>query len=355
MRLESKIINQEINNGDVIFNFIVKRNSIIFLFLSLLVFVLFALDLVSGDSALSVGQVWNVFTGNETDMTTRNIVLSIRLVRVIVAVLIGVALSISGLQMQTVFRNPLADPYLLGVSPGSGLGVAFFILGAPLLGLAHSGFWQSVGIVGAGWGGAVMVLLLIAIISRYVKNILGVLIMGVMIGYIAGAIIQILQYLSSAEQLKMFFLWSMGSLGHVTTTKLFIMIPVICVGVILSIYCIKALNLLLLGESYAQTMGLNIRRARTLIFVSTTLLTGTVTAFCGPVGFLGLAVPHVARMLFNDADHRTLLPGSILLGVVAMLICDIIAKTLVLPVNCITALLGIPVIIWVVYKNLRPA
>lgn len=256
--------------------------------------------------------------------------------------------------MQTVFRNPLADPYLLGVSSGSGLGVAFFILGTPLLGLAHSGFWQSVGIVGAGWGGAVMVLLLIAIISRYVKNILGVLIMGVMIGYIAGAIIQILQYLSSAEQLKMFFLWSMGSLGHVTTTKLFIMIPVICVGVILSIYCIKALNLLLLGENYAQTMGLNIRRARTLIFVSTTLLTGTVTAFCGPVGFLGLAVPHVARMLFNDADHRTLLPGSILLGVVAMLICDIIAKTLVLPVNCITALLGIPVIIWVVYKNLRP-
>ena len=230
-----------------------------------------------------------------------------------------------------------------------------FILGAPLLGLAHSGFWLSVGIVGAGWGGAVMVLLLIAIISRYVKNILGVLIMGVMIGYIAGAIIQILQYLSSAEQLKMFFLWSMGSLGHVTTTKLFIMIPVICVGVILSIYCIKALNLLLLGENYAQTMGLNIRRARTLIFVSTTLLTGTVTAFCGPVGFLGLAVPHVARMLFNDADHRTLLPGSILLGVVAMLLCDIIAKTLVLPVNCITALLGIPVIIWVVYKNLRPA
>ena len=249
MRPGSKIINQEINNSDIIFNFIVKRNSIIFLFLSLLVFVLFALDLVSGDSALSVGQVWNVFTGNETDMTTRNIVLSIRLVRVIVAVLIGVALSISGLQMQTVFRNPLADPYLLGVSSGSGLGVAFFILGAPLLGLAHSGFWQSVGIVGAGWGGAVMVLLLIAIISRYVKNILGVLIMGVMIGYIAGAIIQILQYLSSAEQLKMFFLWSMGSLGHVTTTKLLIMIPVICVGVILSIYCIKALNLLLLGEN----------------------------------------------------------------------------------------------------------
>ena len=324
-----------------------SRNTIIFTLLIPLVVILFVFDLLSGDTTLSAGQVWNVFTGNETDETTRNIVLSIRLVRVIVAILIGVALSISGLQMQTVFRNPLADPYLLGVSSGSGLGVAFFILGAPLLG--------SVGIVGAGWGGAVMVLLLIAIISRYVKNILGVLIMGVMIGYIAGAIIQILQYLSSAEQLKMFFLWSMGSLGHVTTTKLLIMIPVICVGIILAIYCIKALNLLLLGENYAQTMGLNIRRARTLIFISTTLLTGTVTAFCGPVGFLGLAIPHVARMLFNDADHRTLLPGSILLGIMAMLLCDIIAKTLVLPINCITALLGIPVIIWVVYKNLRPA
>ena len=187
------------------------------------------------------------------------------------------------------------------------------------------------------------------------KNILGVLIMGVMIGYIAGAIVQILQYLSSAEQLKMFFLWSMGSLGHVTTIKLFIMIPVVCIGTILSVYSIKALNLLLLGDSYAQTMGLNIRKARTLIFISTTLLTGTVTAFCGPVGFLGLAVPHVARMLFNNADHRTLLPGSILLGIIAMLACDIVAKTLILPVNCITALLGIPVIIWVVYKNLRVA
>ena len=332
-----------------------KRNVLLFTTLGIVAVLLLLTDMATGDAYIPISKIGAVLTGGECDEMTRNILLSIRFIRVVVAALIGISLSVSGLQMQTVFRNPLADPYLLGVSSGSGLGVAFFILGAPLLGLAHSGFWQSVGIVGAGWGGAVMVLLLIAIISRYVKNILGVLIMGVMIGYIAGAIIQILQYLSSAEQLKMFFLWSMGSLGHVTTTKLFIMIPVICVGVILSIYCIKALNLLLLGENYAQTMGLNIRRTRTLIFVSTTLLTGTVTAFCGPVGFLGLAVPHVARMLFNDADHRTLLPGSILLGVVAMLLCDIIAKTLVLPINCITALLGIPVIIWVVYKNLRPA
>lgn len=333
----------------------VKRTTLIFILLGLLTLILFVLDLLSGDSAITAGQVWGVFTGSETDITTRNIVLSIRLVRVIVAILIGAALSVSGLQMQTVFQNPLADPYLLGVSSGSGLGVAFFILGAPLLGLGSSGLWQSLGIVGAGWAGAVMVLLLVAVISRYVKNILGVLIMGVMIGYITGAIIQILQYLSSAEQLKMFFLWSMGSLGHVTMTKLLIMAPVVFIGLILAISGIKALNLLLLGESYAQTMGVNIKRSRTVIFVSTTLLTGTVTAFCGPVGFLGLAVPHVTRMLFNNADHRVLLPGSVLLGIVAMLLCDIIAKTLVLPINSITALLGIPVILWVVYKNLRPA
>ena len=321
-----------------------SRNTIIFTLLIPLVVILFVFDLLSGDTTLSAGQVWNVFTGNETDETTRNIVLSIRLVRVIVAILIGVALSISGLQMQTVFRNPLADPYLLGVSSGSGLGVAFFILGAPLLGLAHSGFWQSVGIVGAGWGGAVMVLLLIAIISRYVKNILGVLIMGVMIGYVAGAIIQILQYLSSAEQLKMFTLWSMGSLGHITATQLGIMIPMLCIGLLISVACIKPLNLLLLGENYARTMGMNIKRSRTFIFISTALLTGTVTAFCGPVGFIGLAVPHVTRLLFNNADHRILVPGTMLTGLISMLICDIIAKKFLLPVNCITALLGVPVI-----------
>lgn len=331
-----------------------KRTTVIFISLGILSLLLFILDMLSGDSTLSGKQVWGVFTGSETDVTTRNIVLSIRFVRVIVAMLAGIALAVSGLQMQTVFQNPLADPYLLGISSGSGLGVALFILGAPLLGLSTSVFWQSLGIVGAGWIGAAAILVLVAVISRYIKNILGVLIMGVMIGYITGAIIQILQYLSSAEQLKMFFLWSMGSLGHVTTTKLLIMIPVICIGLVIAVTGIKALNLLLLGENYAQSMGLKVRRARSLIFISTTLLAGTVTAFCGPIGFLGLAMPHVTRLLFNNADHRILLPGSVLLGIVSMLLCDIVAKTLILPINSITALLGVPVILWVVYKNLRP-
>jgi len=255
--------------------------------------------------------------------------------------------------MQTVFQNPLADPYLLGVSSGAGLGVALFILGAPLLGWTNFPLLQSLGIVGSGWIGTAVILLGVAVISRKVKNILGVLIMGVMIGYVAGAIIQILQYLSSAEQLKMFTLWSMGSLSHITATQLGVMIPMLCIGLLFSVACIKSLNLLLLGENYARTMGMNIKRSRTFIFASTALLTGTVTAFCGPVGFIGLAVPHVTRLLFNNADHRILVPGTMLTGLISMLLCDIIAKSFLLPVNCITALLGVPVILWVIAKNLR--
>lgn len=309
--------------------------------------------MATGDTYIPVLKVWAVLTGGEYDETTRNILLSIRFIRVVVAGLIGVALSVSGLQMQTVFQNPLADPYLLGVSSGAGLGVALFILGAPLLGWTNFSLLQSLGIVGSGWIGTAVILLGVAVISRKVKNILGVLIMGVMIGYVAGAIIQILQYLSSAEQLKMFTLWSMGSLSHITATQLGVMIPMLCIGLLFSVACIKSLNLLLLGENYARTMGMNIKRSRTLIFISTALLTGTVTAFCGPVGFIGLAVPHVTRLLFNNADHRILVPGTMLTGLISMLLCDIIAKKFLLPVNCITALLGVPVILWVIAKNLH--
>ena len=331
------------------------KNTALFIGLGILCAALFAADLLTGDSPLPAGAVWDALAGNAADETTRAIVLSIRLVRAVVAVLVGAALAVSGLQMQTVFRNPLADPYLLGISSGAGLGVAFFVLGAPLLGWHASGAWQSLGVAGAGWAGATGVLVLVAAMSRHIKNILGVLILGVMLGYVAGAIIQVMQYLSSAEQLKLYVLWSMGSLGQVTAAKLQVMLPVVGLGLLLAAYSVKALNLLLLGETYARTMGLNARRSRTLIFVSTALLTGTVTAFCGPVGFLGLAVPHVARLLLREADHRMLLPGSALLGAAAMLACDLLSKTWNLPVNSITALLGVPVIIWVILKNLRPS
>lgn len=317
------------------------------------ILLLFVTDLMTGDSALPARDVWAVLTGEPCSELTMHIVLSVRLLRAVVAILVGISLSVSGLQMQTVFRNPLADPYLLGVSSGAGLGVALFILGIPLIGSLGMPWLQPLGIAGAGWAGSAMVLLGVVFISRRVGSVMGVLIIGVMIGYVAGAIIQILQYLSSAEQLKLFTLWSMGSLGQVTLVKLWVMLPIVGVGMVLAVRNIKALNLFLLGESYASTMGIRVKQARMYIFISTMLLTGTVTAFCGPIGFIGLAMPHVARMLFANADHRVLLPACAGMGAVAMLLCDIVSKALVLPVNCIAALLGVPVIIWVIFKNLH--
>lgn len=330
-----------------------RPSSWLFTLLGIAALLLFATDLATGDSLIPLSKVGTALTGGTCDETTRNILLSIRFPRVMVAILIGIALSVSGLQMQTVFQNPLADPYLLGVSSGAGLGVAIFILGAPLLGWNEIPWLQSMGIIGSGWIGTAVILLSVALISRKVNSNLGVLIMGVMIGYVGGAVIQILQYLSSAEQLKTFTLWSMGSLGHITGEQLTLMMPIIGTGILISVVCIKPLNLLLLGEQYARTMGMNLKRWRTLIFLSTALLTGTVTAFCGPVGFIGLAIPHIARLLFNNADHRILMPGTLLTGIIGMLICDIIAKRFMLPINCITALLGVPVILWVIAKNLR--
>ena len=178
-----------------------------------------------------------------------------------------------------------------------------------------------------------------------------ILILGMMISSGVSAVVQILQYLSNEEALKSFVIWTMGSLGDVTTNQLHLMLPAVLLGLVVSVAVIKPLNLLLLGEQYARTMGLNVRRSRYLIFLSTTLLAGTVTAFCGPIGFVGLAIPHIARMLFSNADHRILLPASALCGAVTLLICDIVSKSLTLPINTITALLGIPIVIWVVIRN----
>ena len=265
------------------------------------------------------------------------------------ALLTGAALSVSGLQMQTLFRNPLAGPYVLGISSGASLGVALFILGAPMLGLTAS--MSSLGIAGAAWAGAAAVLFIIAAVGHRVKDIMVILILGMMFSSGVSAVVQILQYLSREDSLKAFVIWTMGSLGDVTVTQLYVMLPAVIAGLILAIITIKPLNLLLLGEEYAVTMGLDMKRSRSMLFLSTTLLAGSVTAFCGPIGFIGLAVPHISRMLFDNSDHRILIPGSLLLGSSVMILCDIISKMFTLPVNAITALLGIPVVIWVVLRN----
>ncbi|MBQ7963837.1 MAG: iron ABC transporter permease [Alistipes sp.] len=329
-----------------------KRGSaILFAILSILALLLFAIDMMVGSVGIAARDVWAALTGGECDPVTRKIILDIRLMKATMAILAGAALSVSGLQMQTLFRNPLAGPYVLGVSSGASLGVALFILGAPLLGAGGGAMMTTLGTAGAAWIGAAAILVIVASVSKRIKDIMVILILGIMIDSGVSAIVQILQYLSNEEALKSFVIWTMGSLGDVTTSQLALVAPVIVAGLAISISVIKPLNLLLLGESYARTMGLNIGRTRLLILLSTTLLAGTVTAFCGPIGFIGLAIPHVARILFSDADHRTLMPATALTGVVALLMCDIISKLFTLPVNTITALMGIPIVIWVVIRN----
>lgn len=324
---------------------------ILFTLLAILLVALFAIDMMVGAVGISASEVWAAITGGECDPIKAKIIIDVRLMKAIVAILAGAALAVSGLQMQTLFRNPLAGPYVLGVSSGASLGVAIFILGAPLLGVASSPMLSSLGVAGAAWIGSAAVLALVAAVSRRIKDIMVILILGMMIGSAVSAIVQILQYMSNEEALKSFVVWTMGSLGDVTTTQLWLVAPAVIAGLTIAVAVIKPMNLMLLGESYAHTMGLNIRRTRSLILLSTTLLAGTVTAFCGPVGFIGLAIPHLSRIIFQDADHRTLLPASMLTGAVALLLCDIVSKLLTLPVNTVTALLGIPIVVWVVIRN----
>lgn len=319
-----------------------SRSTILFTILIILTTVLFFLDLAIGAASIPFRDVLAALTGGDCPPATAKIVLNIRLVKAVVALLAGAALSVSGLQMQTLFRNPLAGPYVLGISSGASLGVALVVL---------AGVGSSLGIAGAAWAGAAAVLLVISAVGHRIKDILVILILGMMFSSGISAIVQILQYTANDESLKMFVIWTMGSLGDVTVPQLIILLPSVLAGLLLAVVTIKPLNLLLFGEEYAITMGLNVRRSRGLLFLSTTLLAGTVTAFCGPIGFIGLAMPHVTRMMFKNSDHRILVPGTILSGASVLLLCDIISKLFTLPINAITALLGIPIVVWVVLSN----
>ena len=319
-----------------------SRSAILFAMLAALTLFLFLLDLAVGAVAVPLGDVWAALTGGDCPRATAKIIVNIRLIKAVVALLAGAALSVSGLQMQTLFRNPLAGPYVLGISSGASLGVALVVL---------AGFGSSIGIAGAAWLGAALVLVVIAAVGHRIKDIMVILILGMMFSSGVGAIVQILQYLSKEESLKAFVIWTMGSLGDVTFDQLAVLVPSIIAGLLLAVVTIKPLNLLLFGEEYAVTMGLNIRRSRGLLFLSTTLLAGTVTAFCGPIGFIGLAMPHVTRMLFRNSDHRVLVPGTVLSGAAVLLLCDLVSKMFTLPINAITASLGIPIVVWVVLRN----
>ena len=239
-----------------------RHSTILFVILSLLLVILFVLDLLIGSVHIPLRDILGALFGGDVDAATRLIVLDIRLIKAIVAVLAGIALSVSGLQMQTLFRNPLAGPYVLGISSGASLGVAIFILGMPLLGVATNSTLSSIGTAGAAWLGAALILAFVASVSTRIKDIMVILILGMMISSGVSAVVQILQYLSNEEALKSFVIWTMGSLGDVTSSQLMLLLPAVLIGLVVSVAVIKPLNLLLLGEQYALTMGLNVRRSR---------------------------------------------------------------------------------------------
>lgn len=270
------------------------------------------------------------------------VVVDIRLIKMVVATLVGISLSVSGLQMQTLFSNPLAGPCVLGLSSGASLGVALVLLG---------GVVGPLGIAGAALCGSGVVMLLLLGVNSRVRDAMSLLILGIMFSSAVGAIVQILQFLSRESALKSYVVWTMGSLGEVTWQQLWILGGIIVTGLAIAVITVKDLNLMLFGPVLARSMGLDLRRSRGLILLSTTLLAGGVTAFCGPIGFIGLAVPHIARGLFRTSDSRILLPATAILGADILLGCDLISRMFVLPINSITSLVGIPVVIYVILRK----
>lgn len=284
-----------------------------------------------------------------------------RLPKAIAAIAVGAALSTSGLQMQTLFRNPLAGPFVLGISSGASLGVALVIMASYSFGgvITALGFLGTGIIALAASLGAFLVLLLVVMASSKIRDSMTLLIVGLMFGSATGAAVSILQYFSDARDIQAFIIWTFGSLGGITDDEMKIFLPAIIIGLSIAFILSKPLNALLLGENYARSMGVNIRKTRLWIIISTSLLAGGVTAFCGPIAFIGIAVPHLTRLLFNTSDHKLLMPLVCITGAIVMLLSDSIAQLPgsqhVLPINAITSLLGAPVIIWIIMrrKNLQ--
>jgi len=333
------------------------KTHLLFIILLAVMIISFIADLLLGSIIIPFNQVIDSFGLNgEVDTTFRTIILEFRLPKAVTAILTGAALSLSGLQMQTVFRNPLAGPFVLGISSGASLGVALFVMG--FSSFAATGVFAATGALSlalVAWTGSFSVMLLVLYVSIKVKDVMTILILGILFSSGVTAIVSILQYFSNESMLKAFIIWTMGSLGSVTQSQLKVMFPAIIAGIFLAIVKIKDLNAFLLGENYARSLGVSVIKSRILIFLSSSILAGTVTAFCGPIGFIGIAVPHICRVIFKTANHMVLVPAVILTGSVVMLFSDIVSQLpgmqTTLPVNSVTALIGIPIIIWMIVKN----
>lgn len=334
-----------------------QRNIILFIVLTICVVLLFLLNISFGAVKIPVKDVVNSLIGNGASKATwEYIIINYRLPKAITAVLVGMGLSISGLLMQTLFRNPLAGPDVLGLSSGASLGVAFIILGAGLLPVTLSGFFLSpYGIVLASTIGSMLVLLIVLAVARRLRDTMAILIIGLMFSSFAGAIVGVLTYFSTAEQLQKFSFWSLGSLGNLSWENIIILATASVVGLLLSAICIKPLNALLLGERYAASMGINFVRTRFIIIIATSILSGSITAFAGPVAFVGLAVPHMAKLLFRTSSHLILFWATLLVGAIILLLCDTLTQiggsSYTLPINAITSIIGAPVVVWLLMRK----
>jgi iron complex transport system permease protein len=324
------------------------RSALLFTVLSLLCIIFFVGDIVLGSFNITWEQFWN-----PQDLDYRKIIIHIRLPKALTACVIGAAVSLAGLIMQTMFNNPLAGPYVLGVSSGASLGVAAFLLAGSFLPTALTN--HAWGLVFAAIVGAAAILLLVLGISFKIRNMVSLLIAGIMFGQITSAIVSILQNYSNPEQLKLFVVWTFGSLFAVTWEQMWVLLPLVAMGMIIVVALQKSLNGLLIGENYAQCLGVRIRKIRFWIILAVALLAGATTAFTGPIAFIGVAVPHIVRGLFKTSNHRITVPGVILCGAALLMLCDIAcqlpAEGYTLPINAVSSLVGGPVIIWIILKN----
>ena len=318
---------------------------------------MFFINISLGTVYIPIKEVFNGLIG----ITINNepwqfIIQDYRLPKAITAILVGSGLGISGLLMQTLFKNPLAGPFVLGITSGASLGVALIILGSGLFGglLASLLISKWTYVIAASLG-SFLVLLSVMIVASKVKDTMAILIIGLMFASITAAIVSVLSYFSSAEQLQEYVFWGLGSIGNLAWDEIIVLFIIYSIGMLLSIASIKNLNTLLLGENYAKSLGLNIKQTRLIIIIATSLLAGTITAFAGPIAFIGLAIPHLTRQIFDTSNHKILLPAVFLFGAIIMLICDTIAQVpnsdLTLPINAITSLVGAPVVIWLLVRK----
>lgn len=327
-----------------------------FLILTVILLFCFVLNISLGSVSIPFSEVLGSLFGSVDNETWQVIITKVRLPKAITAIMVGSGLGISGLLMQTLFRNPLAGPFVLGISSGASLGVAIVILGSGLFGgLFATVLISKWSIVIAASLGSFLVLLAVLAVSSRVRDTMAILIIGLMFGSITAAIVSVLSYFSSAEQLQQYIFWGFGSLSNLSWEELLIFFCIYSVGIVLSIFSVKGLNALLLGDNYAKSLGLSLKSSRFIIIFATSLIAGTITAFAGPIAFIGLAIPHLTRQIFKTTNHKILLPAVFLFGAIVMLICDSIAQVptsdYMLPINAITALVGAPVVIWLLVRQ----